>query len=207
LKPSINWIATSNLEEGGTEITPETHTTACQNLNNTGCDLVPDVNMMKHLISTLSPFVLPSLQESAENFVALKHRWRWKCAAKEEMRVAERKAATLLHYQGFKHSTNNGSKARSWAWLLRKEKILEVVGRSVNITRGNQKIICMRLCGPMGGKLSLSCVQLELKLLNVDNNLWELMIERLFRCFPLVQAIAGREVRREREELKSYKCK
>jgi hypothetical protein len=57
-----------------------------------------------------------------------------KCAAKEEMRVAERKAATLLHSQGFKHSTNNGSKARSWAWLLCKEKILEVVGRKVNVT-------------------------------------------------------------------------
>lgn len=30
---------------------------------------------------------------------------------------------------------------------------------------------------------------------------------KFFRCFSLVQAVAEREVRREREELKSYRCK
>lgn len=56
---------------------------------------VPGVNLLKYSISTLSPFMSPYLRESAVNFVAVKHRWRWKCAAEEEMRVAEKKAAAL----------------------------------------------------------------------------------------------------------------
>jgi hypothetical protein len=108
---------------------------------------IPGVNLLKFSISTLSPFMSPYLRESAVNFVAVKHRWRWKCAAEEEMRVAEKKAAALLHSQGFKHSPKNSSKARSWAWLLRKEKILEDTGCRINLTRGNRRIICVRLCG------------------------------------------------------------
>jgi AFG3 family protein len=61
LKPSINRIAASDLEEGCAEITLETHTTACQNLKHAACDLVLDENMMKNSISTLSPFVSPYL--------------------------------------------------------------------------------------------------------------------------------------------------
>jgi hypothetical protein len=45
----------------------------------------------------------------------------------------------------------------------------------------------------VGAYLSRSCVQLELKLPGVDDNFQVLMTERLFRCFSLVQVVAGRE--------------
>jgi hypothetical protein len=71
-----------------------------------------------------------SKQLSSVDFVVLKHRWRWKRVdEEEEMRMAVKIEAVLLHSRSFKHSANNSSRARTRAWQLRKKKNLEAGSR------------------------------------------------------------------------------